>query len=123
MPKELIGFPDVRQVHRNCSPGERCTPECTITTDTWPQVSVRWAGAGHDRTGNVQVSLVEYNEIPWSEYTARLEKALTERDAVRNVDLLGEAREVFSMVLSRSELNDLIKVLRRARDQAYGKDE
>lgn len=122
MPKELIGFPEVRSHHRNCHPGG-CPPECVVMTDVWPQVSVRWAAAGHDRTGNVQVSLVEYNQTTWAEYCARLEMALTERDTVRNVDLLGEAEETFSMVLSRSELNDLIRILRRARDQAYGRDE
>jgi len=122
MPKEMIGFPDVQQVHRNCHPGG-CPPECVVMTDTWPQISVRWAAAGHDRTGNVQVSLVEYNDATWDEYCARLEKAIAERDAVRHVDLLGEKKETFSMVLSRSEINDLIKALRRARDQAYGRDE
>lgn len=123
MPKELIGFPDVRKLHHNCLPGEGCPPGCEVVAESWPQVSVRWANAGHDRTGNVQISLVEYNEIPWEEYVARLEKAVAERDAVRNVDLLGEAKETYSMVLSRSELNDLIRVLRRARNQAYGADE
>lgn len=123
MPKELIGFPVVQQMHHDCLPGEGCPPGCTITTDVWPQLSVRWAGAGHDRTGNVQVSLVERKNVPWEEYVSRLEDALAKRDAVRDVDLLEEERETFSMVFSRSELNDLIRVLRRARDQAYGRDE
>jgi hypothetical protein len=34
-----------------------------------------------------------------------------------------EPQEVWTEVLSRAEINKLIRVLRRARDQAYGRDE
>ncbi len=125
MPHELISFPQVQKMHRNCGPSDdgSCTPGCSIIADTWPQVTVHWGAAGHDRGGNVQVSLIEYEKPAWGDWNKRVNEALELQSPVRDVDVLTIERETHSMVLSRSELNDLIRVLRRARDQAYGKDE
>lgn len=125
MPKEQITWPQAVQLGPPCEHTEiPCS--CPRIADTWPQVNVRWAAAGHDRYGNVQISLVEYEKPTWDEYSTRLEQALnevSERMAVRDGDILKEEKETFSAVLSRSEINEFIKVLRRARDQAYGRDE
>lgn len=78
---------------------------------TYPEVYVRWAAGGF---GNVQIHMVPYPETPWAD--------LKVRDG-HPVVWPAPEKEVFSGVLSRNDINNLIRVLRRARDSAYGHDE
>lgn len=54
-------------------------------------------------------------------------KAVSETDSDTAVDQWGvpcdHGVQVFTDVLNRTEINNMIRVLRRARDQAYGRDE
>ncbi len=115
MPKEQINYPTPTLTHHSCGlAGDSnddgpCT--CTPTMDSWPALFVRWHAAGHDRTGNVQISLAEYPKLTQAEYDELNQWPPT------------PASETYSASLTRSELNDLIRMLRRARDQAYGRDE
>lgn len=119
MPKEQITFSKVEKIHRDCEPGDACSPSCTVVAESYPALYVRWGADGHDRTGNVQVSLLKYEQPTWDEWIASDPYEQTET-AYPTPPIAGE---FFSQVLSRSEINELIKVLRRARDQAYGRDE
>lgn len=119
MPKERITRTEVTKMHHSCGlPGPRsegCT--CTPTADTWPDVFVRWADSERGK-GNVQVSLLIYQSPPWDEWV-KIDEAVTE-----GVSPLPPPKDEFhSIVLDRADINHLIKVLRRARDQAYGTDE
>lgn len=78
---------------------------------TYPEVYVRWAAGGH---GNVQIHLVPYPDTPWED--------LKVRDGHPVVWPMPKD-EVFTGVLAREDINNLIRVLRRARDSAYGRDE
>lgn len=103
MPKEQINFPEAQQTHAAVMDGGVVTEQST-TTYTDPAVHVNWHAAGTDRGGHVQVSL-ECDRSYYEQFP----------DEVRG--------ERYSPVLSRSEVNKLIRILRRARDQAYGRDE
>lgn len=81
---------------------------------TYPEVFIRWAGGGLLGGGNVQVHMTTYPETPWHEL-----KVNEEGHPV----VWPRPTEVFSGVLTRADINNLIKVLRRARDSAYGRDE
>jgi len=117
MPKEQINHPQTSQMHYSCGL-EPCV--CTPKAHTDPALFVRWATDGHDRHGNVQVSLLEYDKPAWDEWLAGYGELAAKSD---RIPVPPPADERFSAVLSRSELNDLIRVLRKARDQAYGRDE
>lgn len=130
MPKEQITYPIATKMHHSCGidsasdggpGGDDCT--CVPTAETWPQVAVRWAGEAEGVEGNVQVSLIEYEQPIWSDWIQRVSEGLKKEDFIRDRDLLKVKTETFSVVLCRHEINDLIKVLRRARDHAYGRDE
>lgn len=109
---------------------ESCDCDEVCSTSTYPTLTVRWNG-NHGRVTavppmavedipacNVQLTLTEYEEIPWPEYKARLREAGEDRLVSREI-----AGESFTKVLTRSEINNLIRVLKRARDAAYGRDE
>lgn len=81
---------------------------------TYPEVYVRWAGGGVGN-GNVQLHMVPYPETPWKKLRVREDGCPSVWPAPKD--------EVFSGVLTRRDINNLIKVLRRARDAAYGRDE
>lgn len=69
------------------------------------RVQVGW---GNHPAGFVQVSSVEQSQNPNAEY------AMT---------LAGKPVDGWYVNLDRNGINRLIKVLRKARDQAYGRDE
>jgi hypothetical protein len=105
MPREQINFPETQEIHQRSIDGDGDgAVEQSVETYTDPAVHVNWHGAGNDRTGHVQVSL-------------ECDRSYLEK-------FPDEARgDRYSPVLSRSEVNKLIRILRRARDQAYGRDE
>lgn len=122
MPKEQINWPRVQKTHHG-PPDEHISDgvcPCTPTAETQPTVFVRWGAGGHDRLdiSNVQIMLAVHEQPAWDEWIADDPwSGPTAWPAPRVKE------EVPSAVLSRSEINKLIKVLRRARDQAYGTDE
>ena len=101
MPKEQINFPQVEEIHSG-SIDENGVTEQSVERRVDPTVWVAWnTGASH-----VQLTVsCAFSYV----------KDLV--DAEWNQDVL-----VSSGTLSRSDLNKLITVLRRARDAAYGKD-
>ncbi|ACU71773.1 hypothetical protein Caci_2864 [Catenulispora acidiphila DSM 44928] len=122
MPKDQINFPEtIEHVGRT---GDAASGEPMSSgmdgASTWyePIVNVRWHAAGDDKIGNVQVSL-QAPIAAWTQMGDELRKA--EEKAVGWEE--GWMPEAYSPSLSRSELNRLIRTLRRARDQAYGRDE
>jgi len=123
MPKEQINYPSAIEHPGRITTAASGDPASSGLDgdEAWyePVVNVRWHTAGHDRAGNVQVSL-QAPIAAWAQMGDRL------RDAERNKTVEWEEGwmpEAYSPSLSRSEINGLIKVLRRARDQAYGRDE
>lgn len=123
MPKEQITFSQVQLVHHNCgisdSGGDACT--CTPTADTWPALLVHWNQNKHDQGGNVQISLIKYKEPSFAEWLNDVANRPADSGplwALPEVD-----HQLYSAVMTRSEINDLIRTLKRARDQAYGRDE
>jgi len=120
MPHELISFPEVSKTHPGHNPAATCPADCVPIADTPPQVSVRWGAPRDGRDGNVQLTLVEHEKPPWSEWNARINEALhTSGRSLHDTAVLAVASETRSMVLSYSDVDRLIQVLCRARDQAY----
>ncbi len=74
-----------------------------------PEVYVRWTPGAF-----VQISMAHYHTVPWEELAP---------DDEDNPRAWPAPLDTYSGILSRNELNDFIKTLRRARDQAYGRDE
>jgi hypothetical protein len=74
-----------------------------------PSVDITW-----NRAGWVQISF-DIEREQWIENAKELEAEGEQPYTV--------FRGIYSESLSRSEINNIIKVLRKARDQAYGADE
>lgn len=109
MPKEQINFPRWRKMEHSL-PGMASEQAATAERDD--TLFVRW----HDGTqveGYVQLATVSYKPCAWADSD----------DAVVWPSSALNPSETYSPVLSREDLNRLIKALRRARDQAYGRDE
>jgi hypothetical protein len=112
MPKEQINFPVWKKTGHGL-PGSTGSDEAA-TAEIEDVLLVRW----HDNSlveGYVQMSLVSQEPMAWADFEAA------------DVDpgsgpVVNTATERFTPVLSRDDLNRMIKVLRRARDSAYGKD-
>lgn len=109
MPKEQINYPRTEKIYVDSSIDSPREEDAVAHVD--PALIVHWNPAGDDRSGLVQVSTVKYDQVKWSEYD---EAPAWPREP---------SAELFSPPLSRSEINAMIRVLRRARDQAYGRDE
>lgn len=84
-----------------------------IHGESWPEpeVHLQWNREGDHGYGHAQVGI----DLP-RKYLLNLAEELE-----RNAD--APSVLAFSPVLGRPELNRLIQVARRARDQAYGRDE
>jgi hypothetical protein len=124
MPRQQITFPKPTKLHRNCVPSGRCI--CTPLADTPPALAVCWGAGGHDRLdiSNVQLVIVDFEQPTWQDWAADAayhdEWMSTHK---RGTPVPPVAAQHYSSVLSRSEINDLIRTLRRARGAAYGRDE
>lgn len=101
MPREQINFPQLVEP----TPDYPATPAQGITAWRDPALHVSWHPDSH-----VQIAV----EMDLS-YAQMAIESPTNGEAERT--------EVFVPPLTRNELNKLIRVLRRARDQAYGADE
>lgn len=114
MPKEQINYPRPVEMHHDCGLDDgKCT--CTPTADTMPTVAVRWGDAND---GNVQLVLMEHEQPAWADWIAT-----KPWDGPLAYPAPPVEHERHSAVLGRRDINKLIQVLRRARDQAYGRDE
>ncbi len=109
MPKEQINTPrvfDPTLVDANTLP---------IHGEAWadPTLHVSWHQHGTgEMPGHVQVALglpVQYIGSLMGDYS--------------KAGAVAPSMDVFTPVLSRQDVNKLIRTLRRARDQAYGRDE
>jgi hypothetical protein len=114
MPKEQINYPHPYRTGHSLPGLPEDPDQLYMTAD--PALFVRWHAAGHDSTGHVQLSISEFEKAAPAEYEA------LENDT-HLVNPLKTVAEHYCPPLTRSELNDLIRVLRKARDQAYGRDE
>jgi|SRR5882757_5037150 len=106
MPREQINFPaPFEPVPDGCVPPP-------IHGEAWPEpeLSVSWNKAGDYGSGHVQVSLL-------------LPGAYVKHLAAESADPETAAVGAFSPALPRDQVNRLIRTLRQARDQAYGRDE
>jgi hypothetical protein len=117
MPREQINFPETVKVFNEEKISKTADGQVQIfgTADvsysTEPAVHVSWVpGDRIDATGLVQISL----EADAS-YLRVCTEFADEQDSKRSY--------IYSPALARAEVNKLIRVLRRARDQAYGRDE
>jgi len=123
MPKTQINYPSEIEHRGYVDTAESDSPASSGMdgNNAWyePILNVRWHAAGHDRSGNVQVSL-QAPVAAWTQMGDRLREA-EQGDTTHWEE--GWMPEAYSPSLSRSEINALIKTLRRARDQAYGRDE
>jgi hypothetical protein len=109
MPREQINFPSTKMLmindrgeEREIEPGAELPDGSKLVAD--PELSVSWMPDGH-----VQVSINME-----AEFIKHLSTGMTE-GATHNA--------VYTPSLSRQEINKLIRVLRLARDKAYGRDE
>lgn len=85
-----------------------------IHGESWPEpeVHLSWLAGSHDAPGHVQVAI--------NCDVAYLRHLLAEAEDDR-ID--GPCAFAFSPILDRTAMNKLIRTARRARDQAYGRDE
>lgn len=103
MPSVQINTPETKTTTSGSIDPAAGVSETRTETYTEAAVHVSWHNAGNDHHGHVQVAL----ECDRSYFEQFPDEPRGSR---------------FSPVLSRSDVNKLILILRRARDQAYGKD-
>lgn len=107
MPREQINFPDL-------SAGPSAPDGVPVHGEAWrePALHVSWMSMPDENMepvgGHVQVAF----EADPSYFTG----------AAKVPDSNGRAR-VYSIALSRTEINRMIRALKRARDQVHGRDE
>lgn len=101
MPREQINYPDLSVSKEPSSPGAGVTYHESALHVSWHP----------DRNG---VGIVQIAVEADPNYL---------RMAVDSPNELDGRTSVYTPVLERAELNKLIRVLKRARDQAYGRDE
>ncbi len=108
MPREQINYPQLHVVHLDSSDG----PDGGTDIDTIdPELHVSWMPDMH-----VQLALVADPK-----YFAFCADSVNEGSIFSTEE--HKRSSAWTPVLKRQELNKLIRVLRRARDSAYGKDE
>jgi hypothetical protein len=116
MPKEQINFPAPFEPRCTCSGNDGCT-NCppAIHGEAWPEpeLNIGWGKANDYGPGHVQVSML----LPVG-YLKHLAASLASADAAAPAGIAA-----FSPALSRDELNRLIRMARKARDEAFGRDE
>jgi hypothetical protein len=114
MPREQINHPDFTNADFADS---RKAHHPGLPNDTWVDsaMHVSWHPFSDQGLGFVQVAL---------EADRRYLKSVMAQDEVDANGLpVDPTPYVWTPVLTRSEINKLIRVLRRARDRAYGSDE
>lgn len=112
MPREQINYPDLTVEPRRAIDGKDTPP---VHGEAWrdPALHISWL-AQHDENmepvaGHVQVAF-------------EADPAYFEM-AAGNPNEPPDRSTVYSPVLSRSEINRMIRALKRARDQVHGRDE
>lgn len=114
MPREQINYPnsvavvvDVKGNELEYQEGAAVPPGYSVHPD--PALHVHWQQALDFAPGHVQVSV----EMAAGHFKAR----------AAHLDDSVKSTSIFTPALSRAEINKLIRVLRSARDKAYGRDE
>ena len=110
MPREQINFPGpFKPQYDNSS-------EMAIHGESWPEpeLNVSWNKDGDCASGRVQISI----DLP-VDYVRHLAKCIEDDETGLHPSAIG----AFTPALSRDDINRMIRVLRRARDQAHGRDE
>ena len=110
MPKQQINFPESHtHLPAPAYPGE--TPDELLTS--WdPAITVHWDKGDFNGENGARVTI-----------DLAVRPPLTRQEAAALQGSAPEAANAQTGPLSRAEINRLIAALRRARDQAYGKDE
>lgn len=104
------GLPPSDVIGRPYRPGDPIPEGATVTEE--PSLDVTWQrDSANEGIGWVQVSI----DMPRDKWFSNIKEL--EADA----SIIGRA--IYTETLSRDELNKMIRVLRRARDQAFGADE
>lgn len=114
MPREQINRPQFDHVDFTDSR----TPEHEgLPNDTWVDSAahVTWQPKSEFGNGHVQVAIEADRRY--------LTSVLSDDGVTANGMPADPTPFVFTPVLTRQEINDMIRVLRRARDRAYGADE
>ena len=101
-------------------------PKETIATRTETDTD-RDGGVLETREDRLNVAWGRFDEIDWPDtvqVTIRQEayEGVYDWRAVPSAQPAHSARELYSMALTRREINALIRVLRRAREQVFGSD-
>lgn len=102
MPKEQVNYPKWQEILQD---------NATIVARMSPVVQVGWTPASGPDEGAVQIAMTQLIDIPVSQLDA---------DGKPRKWPTGDERITR---LSRTDINKLIRTLRRARDQAFGQDE
>lgn len=105
MPKIQINHPREVKTYSGGSPDEPTTCE----THMDPILNVNWHNAG-EMPGHVQLSL----DVSTRELNGAVQNS--------NGRMVIGSSLIYTPVLERKEVNELIRALRRARDGAYGAD-
>lgn len=103
MPREQITFAKIPVV-RSPLPGDPVR-ELTPATEMDPELHVSWMPS---RTGFGHVQVALECDTEWAD------RLLADND--------DERAFIYAPVMSRDDINKMIRVLRRARDAAYGSD-
>lgn len=114
MPREQINYPNTTGIVIDNKGNEHVYIEGIPLPDgsivfTDPSLNVNWQTQNPDIPGHVQLSL-------------SMESAYL-KSLAHSLDPTVTHTAIYTPVLSRKELNKLIRVLRVARDKAYGRDE
>lgn len=108
MPKELI--------HGDRSSPAYGTPDAP---EAWSVIEVGWSREAE----YVQFATKTIDASDGSDYHPRLEPLEVEIGETVLLEAEGIRSSGVYLQMTRSSINDLIRVLRRARDQAFGRDE
>lgn len=105
---DTTGYPLQARVYTEWTPelGKELGPDAEMFTE--PSLDISWT---REPAGYVQTSIC-FSRERWIEIGKMLED-----------DHLVSEYSIYTDVLSRDEINNMIRVLKRARDQAYGADE
>lgn len=108
MPKEMF---------RDEFNGKRYTSVDETGAGVVQPATYRWLRLGWDRFGGVSLAVITAPDQPPTENASSEDELAVRRSAEDDLDCTSD-----NVWLSRAEINRLIEKLRKARDQAFGRD-